>query len=455
MNNQMRQTLLRLGRARSAHAIARTLATVVATLALVLSQGASTAFAQGEQTPPAPSANPDATAADRTPAETTPAAPAPTDTAPAAETPTAKPPAAKPPAAAAPGEKPPAAKSKDPTFAVVPGPFYNPNLGLGLNVIPMLMFHPTKSDDVSPPSIVMLNLLYAIKPPFDEAGSRQSFVAAALTRLFLDQDRWRVVGIAAYINLFQQFYGLGGDTNVSHPQFNYRLEQIAAFGQLFRQVGFKGFYVGLLLGAMVYHTKANNAADAAVLESIGSGSDWRVAPNVGLLAQYDSRDNKYYPTRGANLNVRMNGSFRSGEEYFLLAPGFNQYFSLLGGDKLVLAYRIFGQFGFGNLPISAYARYGMRGTTLGYETGEYMDKKMTGIEAEIRWIVWKRVGVEAGSGVGKVFAEFADWWHADFLPGVWGSGTFKIMEKQDIRARMTVAYGKSGVLFYFGVGQNF
>jgi hypothetical protein len=29
------------------------------------------------------------------------------------------------------------------------------------------------------------------------------------------------------------------------------------------------------------------------------------------------------------------------------------------------------------------------------------------------------------------------------------------MEKQDIRARATVAYGKSGVLFYFTVGQNF
>ena len=32
---------------------------------------------------------------------------------------------------------------------------------------------------------------------------------------------------------------------------------------------------------------------------------------------------------------------------------------------------------------------------------------------------------------------------------------YKIMAKQDIRARMTLAYGKSGVMFYFAVGQNF
>ena len=124
-------------------------------------------------------------------------------------------------------------------------------------------------------------------------------------------------------------------------------------------------------------------------------------------------------------------------------------------NRLVLAYRIFGQLGFGNLPIAAYAHYGMRGTTLGYESGEYIDKKMGGAEAEVRWLAWWRLGLEAGTGVGKVFAEFADFPEEPWLPGVWGSTTYKVMEKQDIRARATVAYGKSGVLFYFTVGQTF
>jgi len=78
-----------------------------------------------------------------------------------------------------------------------------------------------------------------------------------------------------------------------------------------------------------------------------------------------------------------------------------------------------------------------------------------GVESEIRWLVWKRVGVEGGAGVGKVFAEFDEFTDAAWLPGVWGSGTYKIMEERDIRARATIAYGKSGALFYFAVGQNF
>ncbi|HYP76304.1 MAG TPA: hypothetical protein VER12_10125 [Polyangiaceae bacterium] len=451
----MPKALLRLSFARWPLRVARCFATSVATTTLVLSQCIATARAdQAKEPSPTQSVIVDGTPAESAPGTATSAKPTAAEAIGETKPDETKLGDTKPEAKAAPDTK--AEDKKKPTFAVVPGPFYNPSLGLGLNVIPMLMFHPRKSDQVSPPSIALINLLYAIKPPFEDAGSRQSFVGAAATRLYLDEDRWRVVGIAAYINLFQQFYGLGGDADVSNTQFDYRLEQIAAFGQVYRQVFWKGFYVGGLLGAIAYHTKTKNPEDEAVLDSIGSGADWRLSPNIGLLSQYDSRDNKYYPTQGINFNLRMNGSiFKDGQQYVLLAPGLNQYFSLLGGDRLVLAYRLFGQFGFGNLPISAYARYGMRGTTLGYETGEYMDKKMAGIETELRWMVWKRIGVEGGGGVGKVFAEFSDFPGATWLPGVWGSGTFKIMEKQDIRARATVAYGKSGVLFYFAVGQNF
>jgi hypothetical protein len=406
---------------------------------------------------------PDAAAADAddakpgAPAESEPSAetnPAPTETKPPADETKASPDETKPQAA----ESKPApadTKSKDLNFAIVPGPFYNPNLGLGLNLIPMLMFHPDKSDTVSPPSLVLVNALYAIKPPFDEAGSRQSGLISAATRLFLDEDRWRVVGMVAYINLFQQFYGVGGDVNYSEPQFNYRLEQIVAIGQVYRQILWKGFYVGALLGYVAFHTKTDDPADQEVLDNLGSGSSWRGQPNVGLLSQYDTRDSKYYPSRGVNFNLRVNGSFKSDEAYVLLAPSFNQYFPLMDENRLVLAYRLFAQLGFGSLPLSAYAHYGMRGTTLGYETGEYMDKKMTGAQVEIRWLAWWRLGFEAGGGVGKVFSEFSEWAKAAWLPGFWGSTTYKLMEKQDIRARATLAYGKSGLLFYFTVGQNF
>jgi hypothetical protein len=57
--------------------------------------------------------------------------------------------------------------------------------------------------------------------------------------------------------------------------------------------------------------------------------------------------------------------------------------------------------------------------------------------------------------VGKVFPSFSEFGPEPWLPGIWASLTYKVMEEQDIRARFTVAGGKSGVLLYFAIGQAF
>lgn len=346
------------------------------------------------------------------------------------------------------------AKPRETSFAVVPGPFINPSLGVGLNVMPLLMFYPDKKDTVSPPSMAVMSVLYAAKPPLDGAADRQSLFMNSAMRLFLDEDRWRVVVMAAYFNLYQQFFGLGGDVS-SDALFTYRVEQVMAIAQVFREVGWKGFYLGAMVGYSTMHTKTDDPANQEILDALGSGAAWRGQPIVGVLAQYDSRDNKYYPTTGSNLQVRVNGSFQSSQEYLVVAPGFNQYFPLGDRGELVLAYRLFAQLGYGELPISAYAHYGMRGTPLGYESGEYLDEKMAGGEAEVRWTPWRRFGIEGGAGAGKVFKDFSEFGDQPWLPGVWGSGTYKVMEKQDMRARATLGLGKSGLLFYFTLGQNF
>jgi hypothetical protein len=108
-----------------------------------------------------------------------------------------------------------------------------------------------------------------------------------------------------------------------------------------------------------------------------------------------------------DFNLRLNGSPESGQQYLALSDG----------GRLILAYKIFGQFGFGDLPMASYAYYGSRGTTLGYAAGEFGPQP--------------------------------------WLPGAWGSLTYKIMEEQDMRARLTAAMGKTGGALYFAIGQNF
>ena len=75
--------------------------------------------------------------------------------------------------------------------------------------------------DASPPSLAALVGMYAVQPPLDEASARYSYALGAATRLYLDEDRWRLQGALAYFNLFREFHGIGGDPT-SSPLFDYR-----------------------------------------------------------------------------------------------------------------------------------------------------------------------------------------------------------------------------------------
>jgi hypothetical protein len=356
-------------------------------------------------------------------------------------------------AAAAEADAAPDPAARKASFAVVPGPFYNPNQGLGVMVTPLLMFHPDQSDEVSPPSIVALVGMYAVLPPVSDASTRYSWALGNAARLFLDEDRWRVQPIVAYFDLFRRFQGVGGDT--SSTLFDYRQYGAIAILQVLREVGVKHLYAGLLGGYTAFRTSTPNPANQEILTHLGTGPDWSGQPNLGVLAQYDNKDDQYYPTAGVDVNLRLNGSFKSDQEYLVLVPSLNQYFSVVGGDRVVLAYRLFGQFGFGDLPLASYAYYGSRGTTLGYASGDYVDKMMAGAEVEARWLFWRRVGAEAGVGLGKVFPSLDEFAPQPWLPAAWASLTYQVIESQKMRARLTVAVGKAGGALYAAIGQNF
>jgi hypothetical protein len=352
-----------------------------------------------------------------------------------------------------PEQEVPGSSDRSPSFGVAPGPFYNPNQGLGLMVIGMGMFHPQQDDLVSPPSLVALVGMYGVLPPLDEASTRNSWMLGAASRLYLDEDRWRVSPVVAYFDMFRQFRGVGGDTTAT--QFDYRQMGQIAIVQAMREVLWKKFYAGVLLGYTSFRTKTDDPANQQILADLGTGASWTGQPNLGVLSQYDTKDDQYYPASGVDFNLRLNGSAKSSQEYLLLVPSVNQYFPLVGKDRVILAYRIFGQFGFGELPLASYAYYGSRGTALGYPSGDYVDKMMAGAEVEARWLFWRRLGLEGGVAEGKVFPSLDGFGSQPWLPSAWGSLTFQVMKGQNMRARFTGAVSKSGGALYFAVGQNF
>jgi hypothetical protein len=141
---------------------------------------------------------------------------------------------------AAAAEADPAAEAKPrESFAIVPGPFYNPHR-------PRPQRH--AFDDV-PPRQRRLRVAAVAG-----AGERPLCREAAIERGVVASERVRERGFSALPRRgslacggddrlhqpVQQYYGIGGDASYSDPLFDYRLEQLVAFAQVYRQVGWKG-----------------------------------------------------------------------------------------------------------------------------------------------------------------------------------------------------------------------
>lgn len=346
------------------------------------------------------------------------------------------------------------ADSSEAGFTVVPGPFYNPNQGLGLMIVPLWTFPMSREDTVSPPSLVALPLMYAVLPPLDEADTRYSYMLGGASKLFWAEDRWRAQAVGVYFDVFRRFRGIGGDVS-STPAFDYRDLGAFAFAQVTRQVVWDPLYAGLLVAYTAYRSETDDPAGETTLEALGAGEDWERMVNVGVAAQIDTKNSQYYPSSGLDFNVAVYASPESDTESVIVVPNYKQFFALSSGDRLVLAYQIFAQLGFGDVPLLNYAQYGSRGTTLGYSSGEFVDKSMAGVEGELRWLFWRRLGLEGGFGIGKVFPAFDEFDSQPWLPGGWTSLTYQVMEENDIRARLSLAVGKSEWALYFAVGETF
>jgi predicted branched-subunit amino acid permease len=80
---------------------------------------------------------------------------------------------------------------------------------------------------------------------------------------------------------------------------------------------------------------------------------------------------------------------------------------------------------------------------------------MAGLDVELRWLFWWRLGALVGGGIGKVFPAFDGFGPQPWLPSAWAGLLYKVMDDSDIRVNLTVAVSKSGGALYFSLGTTF
>jgi hypothetical protein len=303
-----------------------------------------------------------------------------------------------------------------PTFSV------SPKLGASLGAMVGYMHY---FDEKSRPSMFGVSGQYT---------STDSAIVAAFAQASFDEDRQRVVGMAAggrVKNDYDDYLGSGvplhstGELSAVLGRYLYRVH-----GDWF--LGVQAMYTN-------FYLVGDKAFDQAIIDGLGlQGFN---SGGVGLAAYYDSRDNERVPTRGWLVNAN-NTAFRDWiagsnnfDVYRLDARTFLQH-----GGRNVLALRQYNQWTV-DAPASALASIQLRG----YKQGQYLGKNMASLELEERYRLAEKWTATGYVGVACLYGESKSCGDSDSqFPAAALGVQYILREKEGIVLNTEYAVGKSG-----------
>jgi outer membrane protein assembly factor BamA len=174
---------------------------------------------------------------------------------------------------------------------------------------------------------------------------------------------------------------------------------------------------------------------------------------------WDNRDNIFWSSKGyyASLSLQFSDAIiSSSKEYGVVSGWVNGYHTLLKSSRnLILAWHLYAQTAWGDLPYIRYANYGQGDEVTGYTRGKYVNNSEVAIQAELRYELWKFISCGGYLGTGKVFTYVSSFGQSKWLHYGGLRLYFNIIPSRNIRLRVDGAIGRQDWGFYVGIGQAF
>ncbi|MCX6306433.1 MAG: hypothetical protein NT040_15835 [Bacteroidetes bacterium] len=343
--------------------------------------------------------------------------------------------------------------SKNVNFTIVPGPTFGAADKLGFAVLPMVVYNLSKTDKVSPPSSTAI-LFY-----FDFHGSWETAVKQSI---YWNQNKWRAFFSMGVGDLKLKYFGIGNDTVVvGNNDTNYvwtRQKEFIVSLVCFRKI-FRGLY-----GGLEYHYSLSNyqgSDSASTMELTGDGVPTGKLSQTVLIPAFvwDNRDNIFWSVKGyyASLSLQFsNRSLFSSKDYSILSGWVNGYHSLLrSSTRLTIAWHLYMQAGWGDLPYRIYANYGHGDEVTGYTGGKYVNYSETTVQTELRYDLWKFIALGGYAGTGKVFRSYTVFGQSAWLHFGGIRLYLNVIPRRNMRVCLDAAIARKDYGFYIGIGQGF
>jgi hypothetical protein len=332
------------------------------------------------------------------------------------------------------------------TPLVAPIPFKNSQIGWGL-VLMVGAIHRFDADTTLKPSTGAIGGFYT---------ENKSWGLMAMEMARLSGDSWRLRGFFSHMDVRYDFFGIGedaGDAGVSVPVGQ---KMDFGVGTALRRIA-PGLYVGtgLLWMQTTLRLRDDLPPEIPPLDEDLSQTDLLA---LGLQAEYDTRDDDYWPTHGSLAMLK--GWFFTDElgasRQFQRAMAAWSWYTRLRGERLLLATNVNMAAASDDapsylLPSVGAGRFGLRG----YTQGRYRDQVVTTVQGELRWHSAGRLGAVGFFGFGQVAPDFGGLGDASLLPAGGLGLRFKLTRNFPMHMRFDYAWSEKENLFYFSVAEAF
>ncbi|MGE0649274.1 MAG: BamA/TamA family outer membrane protein [Alphaproteobacteria bacterium] len=331
------------------------------------------------------------------------------------------------------------------SFVIFPIPIGNPTVGAGLGLATALLY---QVDDQSKPSYTGIGGFYT---------SNDSWGGGAMQQLSFDGDRYRMSFAIGYASIHYDFFGVGtaaGNTGASIPI----VQQGTYIKPVFLVRVFEDTHVGVHYRYVDIGTEIDFPDRGTALGNLlGDRNTDLVSAGPGLVFDWDTTDNSFYPTSGHLVDAEMTfatASLYSDRTYrkgYASGAIYREDF-----DGGVLAGRLSGCYAGGDVPLFDLCLFGANNDLRGYETGRYRDRALLAGQIEQRWNFSGRWGLVGFAGIGAVAPSFGDMLDTDLLASGGAGLRFEASKEYHVNLAIDWAVNADGdTSLYFRIGEAF
>lgn len=329
-------------------------------------------------------------------------------------------------------------------WGVMPGPFYTPELGLGVGMAVVGMYRPDKSDHVSQNSTLSLSGF---------ASSTGAFGLGLENYSFFADDAWRFYLSGALNDMPTYYWGTGFSAGRDNDdKQKYTSQEFSAKPDLLYRIA-PNTYLGLGWSFSSVHAASIQDKDRGTLEREKAGISV-LSSGASATFTYDTRDFVSNPQHGQLVNLTYTyyaPGLGSDTRFDSLDSRYALYHAL--DEKNVLAWEVDGRFTQGDVPWNMLPLLGSNNRMRGYYEGRYRDRNVVSTQIEYRRKLDWRHGIVGWLGTGTMGPNTRDLGQSAWLPSVGVGYRFEFKPRMNVRLDLGVGKGSTG--FYFQVGEAF